>query len=122
MTEPHPHWVWDHMPKQCEFLLIKGMSIHCLDSFSPSRCECDHHISPLCWDLSSHSSAKESSDKVLEDIIKLVEQIRETAIGMLDTNIPATWKPETAKHFRQECMNDIDRMVRRITELHTKER
>jgi hypothetical protein len=61
----------------------------------------------------SHSD----SDKVLEDIIKLVEQIRETAIGMLDTNIPTTWKPETAKHFRQDCMNDIDFMVRRIKEL-----
>lgn len=71
MTEAHPHWVWDHMPKQCEFLLIKGMSINCLDSFSPSRCKCDHLISPRCWDISSHSSAK--SDAVLDRLVEMID-------------------------------------------------
>ena len=38
-------------PQRCPYLLVGGMSVICKDSFSPSRCMCNHNVCPECWGI-----------------------------------------------------------------------
>ena len=54
-------------PMHCEYLLIAGMTINCLDSYCPPRRKCDHIIKPRCWDLLGNHYVSKSTGKVLEE-------------------------------------------------------
>ena len=64
------------LPQPCEYLLIEGMDIHCLDSFSPSRCKCDHIVKPRCWGAYQFSPTSEFDVSNGNTTIRLGRELR----------------------------------------------
>lgn len=63
------------IPKRCEYLGTYGMSVICLDSYCPSRHECDHTVKPSCWDI-SHPTAATEQRITSVDVMGEIEQAR----------------------------------------------
>ena len=59
-------------PQRCDCLSAVGMSVECLDSYSPSHHKCDHVIKPSCWDIYNIATER---DKVLVELRKIVVKL-----------------------------------------------
>ena len=59
---PSPH-------QDCIWLLRRGMSVLCIDSYDPPRKNCDHCVSPQCF--APHITTQSERDKVLDSLCKI---------------------------------------------------
>ena len=50
-----------HPDRDCIWLLRRGMSVLCIDSYDPPRKNCDHCVSPQCF--APHTTTPSEQDK-----------------------------------------------------------